>query len=163
MSTGYAACYIRTIFPNQLNPSNFVSSADCFVTVCMMETAAVVDGILNWKWKLEHENLTNLSELLSHLVAFLSSEAFDIKKQHRMINYLPNGFGKQNVNSTCIHTYSYRAISHRGKWQGFFHFFFQNYLGNTTEREADRNWEGFFFTILSNADAGFHLGKVVSL
>ena len=104
MSTGYAACYIRTIFPNQLNPSNFVSSADCFVTVCMMETAAVVDGILNWKWKLEHENLTNLSELLSHLVAFLSSEAFDIKKQHRMINYLPNGFGKQNVNSTCIHT-----------------------------------------------------------
>ena len=47
MSTGYAACYIRTIFPNQLNPSNFVSSADCFVTVCMMETAAVVDGILN--------------------------------------------------------------------------------------------------------------------
>ena len=65
-----------------------------------METAAVVDGILNWKWKLEHENLTNLAELLSHLVAFLSSEAFDIKKQHRMINYLPNGFGKQNVNST---------------------------------------------------------------
>ena len=53
--------------------------------------------------------MTNLSELLSHLVAFLSSEAFDIKKQHRMINYLPNGFGKQNVNSTCIHTYSYRA------------------------------------------------------
>ena len=122
MSTGYAACYIRTIFPNQLNPSNFVSSADCFVTVCMMETAAVVDGILNWKWKLEHENLTNLSELLSHLVAFLSSEAFDIKKQHRMINYLPNAFGKQNVNSTCIHTYSYRAISHSGKWQGFFHY-----------------------------------------
>ena len=59
--------------------------------------------------------MTNLAELLSHLVAFLSSEAFDIKKQHRMIIYLPNGFGEQNVNSTCIHTYSYRAISHSGK------------------------------------------------
>ena len=161
MSTGYAACYIRTIFPNQLNPSNFVSSADCFVTACMMETAAVVDGILNWKWKLEHENLTNLAELLSHLVAFLSSEAFDIKKQHRMINYLPNGFGKQNVNSTCIHTYSYRAISHSGKdsftssskitWEMLL-------KGRLTETE-----KVFFFTILSNADAGFHLGKVVSL